>query len=305
MSFDGLVQIKKAIGMLSPKEVRDLSQREVRIALHAPDTQAFEQMENFLLHELKPARRRESADMLIRNPSSTNQADVNIYHANVKAPPKSLIYFPEQPDVVVAKTLKEYPDLAIALARSFQPFRGPYVKNVIADVCKENTLFCLATAVPDVMGIPFITLPWSIAEFASDSAFLTMNQIRMGFMIAGASDREVGYMEQKGEIAAVIGSAFGWRALARELVGKIPFGGGLIAKAGVAYAGTKVLGISLDHYYSMGYAYSREERNKLYAEAYHQGKSVAAKLLRMVRPDLAEKLVDSDETKHSTASAAR
>ena len=63
-----------------------------------------------------------------------------------------------------------------------------------------------------------------------------MNQIRMGFMIAGASDREVGYMEQKGEIAAVIGSAFGWRALARELVGKIPFGGGLIAKAGVAYA---------------------------------------------------------------------
>ena len=60
-----------------------------------------------------------------------------------------------------------------------------------------------------------------------------------------------------------------------------------------------------DQYYSMGYTYSREERNKLYAEAYQQGKSVAAKLLRMIRPDLAEKLVDSDDTKHSTASAAR
>lgn len=291
MSFDGLIQIKKAIGMLSPKEVRDLSQREVRIGLHAPDVQSAQQMENFLLHELRPARRRESADLLIRNPGSTTQADVNIYHADLKAPSKSLIYVPEQPDVVVAKTLKAYPDLGIALARSFQPFRGPYVKGVIADVCKENTLFSLATALPDIVP-SLISLPWAIAEFASDSAFLTMNQIRMGFMIAGGSDREVGYMEQKGEIAAVIGSAFGWRALARELVGKIPFGGGLIAKAGVAYAGTKVLGVSLDKYYSMGYTYSREERNKLYAEAYQQGKSVAAKILRTLRPDLAAKIVD-------------
>jgi len=292
MSFDGLVQIKKAIGMLSPKEVRDLSQREVRIALHAPDSQGLEQMEDFLLHELRPARRRESAEMLIRNPSSTNQADVNLYHASLQAPAKSLIYVSQQPDVVVAKTLKAYPDLGIALARSFQPFRSPYVKGVIADVCKENTLFSLATALPDI--VPLISLPWAIAEFASDTAFLTMNQIRMGFMIAGGSDREVGYLEQKGEIAAVIGSAFGWRALARELVGKIPFGGGLVAKAGVAYAGTKVLGISLDKYYSMGYTYSREERNKLYAEAYLQGKSVAAKILRALRPDLAAKVVDKE-----------
>jgi len=293
MSFDGLVQIKKAIGMLSPKEVRDLSQREVRLGLHAPDTQSAEQMEAFLLHELRPARRRESAEMLIRNPSSTGQADVNIYHATLKAPSKSLIYVPEQPDVVVAKTLKTYPDLGIALARSFQPFRGPYVKDVIADVCKENTMFSLATALPDIVP-SLISLPWAIAEFASDSAFLTMNQIRMGFMIAGASDREVGYMEQKGEIAAVIGSAFGWRALARELVGKIPFGGGLLAKAAVAYAGTKVLGISLDKYYSIGYTYTREERNKLYAEAYAQGKSVAAKILHALRPDLASKIVDKE-----------
>lgn len=293
MSFDGLVQIKKAIGMLSPKEVRDLSQREVRIGLHAPDTQSAQQMEDFLLHELRPARRRDSAEMIIRNPSTTAQADINIYHAALKAPPKSLIYVPEQPDVVVAKTLKAYPDLGIALARSFQPFRSPYVQGVIAEVCKENTLFSLATALPDIVP-SLLSLPWAIAEFASDSAFLTMNQIRMGFMIAGASDREVGYMEQKGEIAAVIGSAFGWRALARELVGKIPFGGGLVAKAAVSYAGTKVVGISLDKFYSMGYTYSREERNKLYADAYQQGKSVAAKILRTLRPDLAAKIIDKE-----------
>jgi hypothetical protein len=299
MSFEGLVQIKKAIGMLSPKEVRDLSRREVRIALHAPDSFSHEQMENFLLSELQPARRRDSANLIVRNPRTPDVADVNLYHASMIAPPQSLVYLPAQPQIVVAKTLKAFPDLGIALARSFKPFRGPYVNNVVADVCKENTLFSLATAIPDI--IPLISLPWAIAEFASDSAFLTMNQIRMAFMIAAASDREVGYMEQKSEVASVIGSAFGWRALARELVGKIPFGGGLIGKAGVAYAGTKVVGLSLDKFYSLGYSYSREERTQLYAEAYRQGKSVAARLLRMIRPDLAAKLADSEERKHSAA----
>jgi hypothetical protein len=299
MSFEGLVQIKKAIGMLSPKEVRELSERDVRIGLHAPDSFSHEQMENFLLSELRPARRRESAELIVRNPRSTHRAEVNIYRANMQAPPKSLVYEADRPQLVVIKTLKEFPDLGIALARSFQPFRGPYVNNVVAEVCKENTLFALATAIPDI--VPLISLPWAIAEFASDSAFLTMNQIRMGFMIAAASDHEVGYMEQKSEIAAVIGSAFGWRALARELVGKIPFGGGLVAKAAVAYAGTKVVGLSLDKFYSLGYTYSREERTRLYAEAYRQGKGVAARLLRMIRPDLAAKLADTEETKHSVA----
>jgi hypothetical protein len=299
MSFEGLVQIKKAIGMLSPKEVRELSQRDVRIGLYAPDRSSFEQMEDFLLSDLRPARRRDSANLIVRNPHATNQADVNFYHANMPAPPKALVYLPEQPKIVVAKTLKAFPDFGITLARSFEPFRGPYVGTVVADVCKENTLFALATAIPDI--VPLISLPWAIAEFASDSAFLTMNQIRMAFMIAGGSDREVGYLEQKSEIAAVIGSAFGWRALARELVGKIPFGGGLIAKAAVAYAGTKVVGLSLDKFYSLGYTYSREERTQLYADAYRQGKSVAAKLLRMIRPDLAAKITDTDEAKHPAA----
>jgi hypothetical protein len=287
--------------MLSPKEVREMSARDFRLALYAPDGQSLQEMESFLLQNLQPGRRRESVDLLVANPSSPNAADLAIYHAGMQAPSKSLIFQPDRPDLVVAKTLKTYPDLGIALARSFQPFRGPYVQTVITDICKENTLFSLATAIPDIL--PLISLPWAVAEFASDSAFLTMNQIRMGFLIAGASDREIGYLEQKGEVAAIIASAFGWRAIARELVGKIPFGGGLIAKAAVSYAGTKVLGLSLDRYYGLGYTHTREERNHLYAEAYRQGKTIAARLLHMIRPDLAAKLVNVEDIKPSAASA--
>jgi hypothetical protein len=193
--------------------------------------------------------------------------------------------------------------LGIPLAKSFLPFRRPYVHHVIAKTARENALFSLATALPDI--IPsVIELPWAIAEFASDTAFLTMNQVQMAFIIAAASDREPGYTHQKSEIATVIGSAFGWRALARQLVGKIPFGGGLIGKAAVAYAGTKVLGLSLDRLYEIGFTYSREERDHLYADAYRQGKKVAVRILRLVRPDLAAKYGEESIASNAPAKVA-
>jgi hypothetical protein len=144
-------------------------------------------------------------------------------------------------------------------------------------VARENALFSLATAIPDI--IPFISLPWAIGEFASDTAILTANQIRMAFLLAAASDRTVGYREQKGEIATIVAGAFGWRALARELVGKIPMGGGLLPKAAIAYAGTRVAGMSLERYYRLGRAYTRAERRLAYEDALERGKTFAASLL--------------------------
>jgi hypothetical protein len=70
----------------------------------------------------------------------------------------------------------------------------------------------------------------------------------------------------------------------------VPFGGGLLGKAAIAYAGTKVVGVSLDKFYSIGYTYARDEREALYADAYRQGKRIAFRLLSLLRPDLAERL---------------
>ena len=97
--------------------------------------------------------------------------------------------------------------------------------------------------------MPILALPWAVGEFASDTAFLTMNQIRMAFMLAAANDRTVGYREQKSEIASLFAGAFGWRAIARELIGVIPMGAGIIPKAGIAFAGTFVMGMSLEQFY--------------------------------------------------------
>jgi hypothetical protein len=291
MSVTGLVGIRKAIGKLNPKQVREMSERPLRIALYSGSPEGYQRMESFFLHDLTPTRRAESSAALIRQSAGSPQVthfDLAIYDESVHAPRKALILEAANPELLVHKILNKYQDLGVALARHFPPFRRPYVDRVINKTCRENTLFSLATALPDV--IPnLIELPWALAEFASDTAFLTMNQIRMAFLIAAASDREVGYAEQKSEIATVIGSAFGWRALARQLIGKIPFGGGLLGKAAVAYAGTKVLGLSLDRFYSIGYKHTREERDRLYAEAFRQGKELATRILSQLRPDLLRK----------------
>src|SRR4051812_30477838 len=296
MAIQGLINVKKALNTLNPNQIRELSQNPLHVSLHATSEAGYNAMEDYFLSGLSPSRRRQSALLLSRaaDTLSGRQPDVYVYEEGMIVRPDSLIFQPNRPELVVEKALAKYPDQGVPLAKSFAPFRKPFVQHVVNKTAKENTLFSITTALLDV--IPnVIELPWAVAEFASDTAFLTMNQVRMAFMIAAASDREIGYREQKSEVATVIGSAFGWRALAKQLVGKIPFGGGLIAKAAVAYAGTKVLGLSLDHFYSIGFTYSRAERDRLYADAFRQGKKVAFRILSHRRPDIAKFFSDSPE----------
>jgi len=77
--------------------------------------------------------------------------------------------------------------------------------------------------------------------------------------------------------------AFGWRALARELVGKIPMGGGLIPKAAIAYAGTRVAGLSIERYYRIGATYTREERRLAYEDALERGKKLASSVIEGIK----------------------
>lgn len=305
MAIQSLIHIRKALNTLSPNQVRELSTRPVHITLHAPNDSDYREMEDYLLQDLRPVRRRESAQLISRGERTISLPgdELVVYHRSSLAPSNALIFDPSQPEDLIRSALHRHEDAGISLSKSFFPFRKPFIKQVISRTSRENTLFSLTTALPDV--IPnIIELPWAVAEFASDTAFLTMNQVRMAFLIAAASDREIGYREQKSEIATVIGSAFGWRALAKQVIGKIPFGGGLVGKAAVAYAGTKVLGLSLDHFYSIGFSYSRAERDRLYADAFRQGKKVAFRILSHTRPDIAKFFKDDPEAARRGASQA-
>jgi hypothetical protein len=144
---------------------------------------------------------------------------------------------PSKESAAIERILREREALALPLARLLLPFRDEVCRQIVKRIAEEDALFWLLTALPNVVPSP-IELPWAAGEFASDTAILTANQVRMAFLLAAANDRQVGCAAQKIELGSIIAGAFGWRARSRELVGKVPLGGGLIPKAAVAYAGT-------------------------------------------------------------------
>lgn len=280
-----LQQLRQAIANLSPQEVRATAERRLAIRLVAASEEGYRAMEQFLCGRPVSSKRRAQQFRVLyrdRRESAPAQWDLEIVEVGLEAPENAATFDPGQPQRMVAEVLAWREELGLPLARLFPAFRQPVVDRVISTISKENAVIAAATALPNIAP-GLLWLPWAIGELGSDTALLTANQIRMLFLLGAASDREIGYRQQRAEIASIIAGAFGWRALARELVGKIPFGAGLIPKAAVAYAGTYVAGSSIERLYRVGYGYTRQERRQAFAEAYEKGKAIAARLVEVVR----------------------
>jgi len=294
MAIQIFQSIKEALGNLNPDEIRRHTERPVRLFLYAHTGPDYRRMEDFFAPAaLSDAKRSELRYLIYRasegvSPQAGNDLEICFEDSPIRSrvveAPNVFAFDPANPRATVDQILKRRPDLAIPLAMHILPFRQEVSRRIIKKVARENALFSLASAIPDI--VPFISLPWAIGEFASDTAFLTANQIRMAFLLAAAGDRDFGYREQRNEIATVVMGAFGWRSLARELVGKIPMGGGLIPKAAIAYAGTRVVGLSLERFYRIGARYTREERHIAYQESFERGKKMAAALLNGLQSKL-------------------
>jgi hypothetical protein len=274
--------IRHAVANLRPDEVREAAGRRLAIGLVATSAAGYLAMEKFLAPPslISRERRAEVLSMLHRagDPGIPDRFDLVLYEHQMEPAENAFTFYAYDPQRTVKEILAERNDLGLPLARHLYPFRRPVVNEIMFSVSRENALFAMATALPNVVP-SLVELPWAIGEFASDTAFMTMNQIRMALLIAAASDSPIGYRQQKAEIASIVTGAFGFRAIARELVGKIPFGGGLIPKSAVAFAGTYVMGLSLERYHRLGYGLTREERRVEYEQALKHGKTVAEILM--------------------------
>lgn len=262
-----------------------MADRDVRIGVLAADDDVAAEIFAFLLpSELSDERARQAGRRIIRvgTEADFNACTVGIAERGVPHPEHFYRFEPSSPMTAVQDALDEHPEDALALARWFEPFRNEVIERTIWKVSKENAMFTVATAVPNVIpGV--LALPWAAGEFASDTAFLTMNQVRMAFLLAAASDHEIGYGEQRAQIGSIIAAAFGWRALARELVGKIPAGGGLISKGSVAFAGTYAVGKGLEKFFKVGRGLTRTERRHYYEDAVNRGRGVVSEIVDRVR----------------------
>jgi len=264
-------QARAAISLLNPGEVRNRADRAVHVGLVASSPSRYEELERFLQADIPGRVHR--AD----SPNPPSSVDLVIYQHGAPNDREAYTFDRHNPEALVKQILDEHDDLGLALARQFPAFRKPVVDGIVKSIARENALFSVATALPNVAPTLF-DIPWAFGEFASDTAFLTGNQIRMAFLISAACGGEVGFGHQKSAVLSIVGGAFGWRALARELAGKIPLGGGLIPKGAIAYAGTIAVGKGLEFFYRTNRKPNASERSEIYNSALAQGKEAAAAL---------------------------
>jgi hypothetical protein len=271
-------EIRKSIQQLNPNEVVDASRRPVRVLLKASSEPMYAFLERFLV----PAGPNDAAASMLSREGSAEAVDIVIVEAGMPAPKGAFVFDKAHPEQLIDEILNQRDDLNLALARTFPAFRPAVSERLRHMVSKENAMFAVGTALPNIMpGLAW--LPWAVPEAVSDTAVLTVNQVRMAFLLAAANGKPIGYREQKAEIAAIIAGAFGWRTLARELVGKIPFGAGLVPKAAIAYAATWVEGRSLERLYAHGIGFSGKERKAARDEAMGRGKAAASAFLEAYR----------------------
>ena len=129
---------------------------------------------------------------------------------------------------------------AVALAARLPALRRGVADALIARVARQNAAIAAAVFIPGV-----------------DFPVLTLNQLRLVLRIAAAYGEEID-AERLPEILGVVGTALGFRALARQAVGVIPIAGWAVQGA-VAYAGTRTLGETAIRYFEARALGSRAE----------------------------------------------
>jgi hypothetical protein len=279
MALSVLKEIRKIYSSVNASEIRSQAHQDLSVGLVAASEEAFREMEFFLAPASLPEAARNETMWKIHRVTGVppDNADFILVEPGLALPFKGYTFDKIYPSATISKILTDHESKELAIASYFPAFRRTVADNIINRVAGENALFSLLTALPNIVP-SMLDLPWAVGEFASDTAFLTMNQIRMALLMAAAHNRITGYKEQKMEIAAIAGGAFGWRAIARELVGKIPLGGGLIPKAAVAYAGTYVVGLGLEKINRNGEGLTKWEKREAYASALEKGREVARSL---------------------------
>ena len=167
-------------------------------------------------------------------------------------------------EATLDRIVTDRPDIELALARSFPIFRSRVAQRIINATALTNAQFTLLTGIASAFPLTAPLLP---VNSLSDIVVLTKNQIMMTLRLAAAYGLEVDYKSRVKEIAPILANAFGWRAIARELLGAVPVVG-VVARPAISYAGTVTVGKAAQFYYQTGENISAAQLRRIYKEAY-------------------------------------
>jgi uncharacterized protein (DUF697 family) len=133
-------------------------------------------------------------------------------------------------DAIARRVARVLGEAATPLAARLPALRGEVCEELIRRFSRRNGV------VGAVVFIPGADLP-----------IMTVNQIRLVLRIADAYGFEID-RERLPEVLAVIGSAFGFRALARKTIGLVPLVGWAV-KGAIGYTGTRAIGEAAVRYF--------------------------------------------------------
>jgi uncharacterized protein (DUF697 family) len=160
----------------------------------------------------------------------------------------------------------------VLLARRLPMLREPVCRKLMDDTSFINGAYSLTTGLAEIN--PVLDIPLNVA----DIAVLTKNQALMAYKIALATGLPSDWRETIPKLATVVGSAFLWRQIARQLIGLIP-AYGILPKIAVSYAGTYAVGEAIYQWCANGEKLRPEALKALYTEALERGREMAQSLM--------------------------
>ena len=180
---------------------------------------------------------------------------------------------------VVERLLDLRPDLLLAMARRFPGLRTAVCARIISETATANAQLAMLNALPGVIPGLGVLLPTSLL---GDIVLLTKNQAIMLLRLAAAHDLPLDLRARMQDLAPLLGNAFGWRAVARELVAVVPGGVGVAARGAIAYSGTYTLGHAVHRLYAYGQRPTRAQLAALYREARGHARGIVGGLAKAI-----------------------
>lgn len=158
---------------------------------------------------------------------------------------------PLQPGPKFSRLLtRSFPAYAISLARAFSRLRHYYARQVIRLTATRNARMAIASTLRPPI-IPVVGTVWKLFATTGETIAMTASQIHLCLLMAALHYRSLDFFDRMGELWPVIGGSFGWRGVARGLVGLVPVLG-WASKGTLAYGATWTVGEMSRLYYEYG-----------------------------------------------------
>ena len=182
----------------------------------------------------------------------------------------------EKADVLLNMTKK----FDVSMAYRFPVLRETMAKKLIHDTGMQNMIIALASSLPT--NLPIIGIIIGLLAVAGETTVLTMNQLKLCMQIAGIYGMEMNLMNRIRELWPLVGTALGFRTIARSLAGFIPLAGPTI-KGAIGYGGTQLVGETARWYYQEGKKLSNEEKSKIFEDAKENALKAAQKYVERLK----------------------